>query len=71
MNATAEKITISGAKKIVETAVQEHGDNLDSALDCLNQLTQQEVEFPTAINLVLGVFSVSQDDLTTAYDDQF
>lgn len=71
MNTTAEKITISGAKKIVKSATQEHGKNLDLALDCLNQLTEQGIEFPNAVSLVLDEYDVSQDDLTTAYDDQF
>lgn len=71
MNATVEKITISEAKKIVKSMAQEHGNNLDSALDCLNQLTEQDIEFPTAASLVLDEFNVSQDELTTAYDEQF
>lgn len=71
MTATVKKLTISAAKKIVKSMAQEHGNNLDLALACLNQITEQGIEFPTAVSLVLDAYDVSQDDLTNAYDDQF
>jgi hypothetical protein len=44
--------------------------NLDLALDDLNSLIVQGVEFPDAITLILNQYDVNQYELTQAYDEQ-
>ena len=43
---------------------------LEMALDALNGKIDKGIEFPEAISRVLEIFSVSQDELTIAYDNQ-
>ncbi len=71
MNASVEKLSISDAKQIAKTLLNQFGNNLPTALDCLLQLTDRGIEFPTAVSLVMDHFNVSQDDLTSAYDELF
>lgn len=61
---------IATAKNLSRTMAQEHGRHIDIALDCLNQLISQDIEFPTALSLVLDDYDVDQDELTAAYDRQ-
>ena len=71
MNNSVETLSISDAKQIANTLLKQFGNNLPTALDCLLQLTDRGIEFPTAVSLVMDHFKVSQDDLTSAYDDLF
>jgi hypothetical protein len=43
---------------------------LEMALDVLNGQIGRGIEFPEAINRVLRIYPVSQDELTEAYDNQ-
>lgn len=71
MNASVEKLSITDAKQIAKTLLKQFGNNLATALDCLLQLTDRGIEFPTAVSLVMDHFNVSQDVLTSAYDELF
>jgi hypothetical protein len=44
---------------------------LEMALDILNGQIDKGTEFPEAIDRVLKIYPVSQDELTAAYDNQF
>ncbi|MFX2258332.1 hypothetical protein V6380_16435 [Acinetobacter variabilis] len=65
-----KQLTRSDAMRTVKAKAQTDGRSLDSALDCLNELTTQGFEFPTALSLVLDEYQVDQDELTNAYDEQ-
>jgi hypothetical protein len=43
---------------------------LEMALDVLNGQIDRGIEFPEAIDQVLKIYPVSQDELTEAYDNQ-
>jgi hypothetical protein len=62
--------SISDAKKYVHEMADNLGRHLDTALDSLNELISQKIEFPTAIGLVLDEYKVDQTELTAAYDSQ-
>ena len=63
-------ISLADAKKYLHDTARDQGRHLDTALDCLNQLISQKIEFPTAIGLVLDEYNVDQAELTAAYDNQ-
>jgi hypothetical protein len=44
--------------------------DLEMALDILNGQIDKGVEFPEAIDITLEIYSVSQEELTAAYDNQ-
>jgi hypothetical protein len=44
--------------------------DLEMALDILNGQIDRGIEFPEAIDRVLKMYSVSQEELTAAYDNQ-
>jgi hypothetical protein len=43
---------------------------LEMALDALNGQIDRGIEFPEAIDRVLEMYPISQDELTEAYDNQ-
>ena len=43
---------------------------LEMALDVLNGQIDRGIEFPEAIDRVLKIYPVSQDELIAAYDNQ-
>ena len=65
-----KQLSRSEIKATVKAAIQQNGRSIDSALDCLNQLISQDVEFPCALSLVLDDYLVDQEELTNAYDAQ-
>lgn len=71
MTTTTKTISIADAKQLAKTLFNQFGNNLPAALDCLLQLTDGGIEFPTAVSLVMDKFNVSQDELTNAYDELF
>lgn len=63
-------MSIIEIKIFLKNKIQNDGDTTENALECLEQLVSQGMEFPNAEAQVLDVFSVSQEELMEAYDNQ-
>lgn len=61
---------ISIAHKLACKSAKSNTFKIEMALDCLNNLVDEGVEFPEAISKTLQSFAVSQQALSDAYDNQ-
>ncbi|EOZ8645378.1 hypothetical protein ACQWTT_001129 [Acinetobacter baumannii] len=61
-------MSIIEIKTYLKNQIQKEGDTLENALECLEQLVSQGMEYPNAEAQVLEVFTVSQEQLMEAYD---
>lgn len=63
-------MSIIDVKTFLKNKIQNDGDTTENALECLELLVSQGMEYPNAEAQVLDVFSVSQEELMEAYDNQ-